>query len=228
VDVNSPDIPSDYLKGEGLNTRVIFIIGFALLMLSLAWGCTKQGEPAKGQKSKLLTKEQSKKESGKEEKHNRMYDEPDNEIKTQYPDTMTAVGGCGEEGCGFTFEFQEGVMDKAEVHIFLPRGTATAAAHERFVTGARGFLETNGWQKESEAQDTSMFPYSWIRKVIGFTDPRNKGMVGKILLGETHGQAVQVTLYYPSDRAKEFLANARIILENLDFKGDKLPIEKPD
>ncbi len=211
-----------------MNKGVIFIIGLALLALSLTGGCAKHEEPAKAQKSKLLTKEQSKKEAGKTEKCNRMYDEPDNEIKTQYPDTMTAVGSCSEEGCGFTFEFREGVMDKAEVHIFLPRGVATAAAHERFVTGARGFLETNGWKKISEAQDTSMFPYSWIRKVIDFTDPRNKGMVGKILLGETCGQAVQVTLYYPSNRGEEFLANARVILENLDFKSDKLPIEKPD
>ncbi len=83
-----------------MNTRVIFIIGFALLMLSLAWGCTKQGEPAKGQKSKLLTKEQSKKESGKEEKHNRMYDEPDNEIRNvsmilRHPGSIISVSLLG-------------------------------------------------------------------------------------------------------------------------------------
>jgi uncharacterized lipoprotein len=221
-------VPSDCWKEEGLDTRIIFIIGFALVLLSLGCGGAKQEEPAHSQKSKLPAKEQSQKEAGQAVQHNRMYDEPDNEIKTQYPDTMTAVGSCSEEGCGFTFEFPEGVMDKAEVHIFLPRGVATAAAHEQFVTGARGFLATNGWEKVSEAQDTSMFPYSWTRKVIEFADPRNKGMAGKILLGETCGQAVQVTLYYPGDRAKEFLANARIILENLDFKSDKLPIEKPD
>ncbi len=105
-----------------MNTRIIFIIGFALVLLSLGCGSAKQEEPAHSQKSKLPAKEQSQKEAGQAVQHNRMYDEPDNEIKTQYPDTMTAVGSCSEEGCGFTFEFPEGVMDKAEYISFFPGG----------------------------------------------------------------------------------------------------------
>ena len=34
-------------------------------------------------------------------------------------------GSCSSEGCGFTFRFQEGIMDKAEVNIFLPHGGAS-------------------------------------------------------------------------------------------------------
>ena len=52
-------------------------------------------------------------------------------------------------------------------------------------------------------------------------------MKGEILLGEASGQAVQVILYYPNDRDKEFLADAHLILKNLHFKSDDLPLKKP-
>jgi hypothetical protein len=51
-------------------------------------------------------------------------------------------------------------------------------------------------------------------------------MVGKILLGEASGQAVQVILYYPSDMGDEFLTNANLILGKLYFKSDELPLGK--
>ena len=51
-------------------------------------------------------------------------------------------------------------------------------------------------------------------------------MAGKILLGETQGQAVQVTLYYPNALANDFLTNANLILGKLHFKGDQLPLKK--
>jgi hypothetical protein len=37
---------------------------------------------------------------------------------------------------------------------------------------------------------------------------------------------VQITLYYPGDMGKEFLADAKVILANLHFKSDKLPLSK--
>jgi len=83
-------------------------------------------------------------------------------------------------------------------------------------------LENNGWQKESESTDAGKFPYGWVKKVISFTDPGNKGMVGEILLGEDSHQAVEVILYYPADMRGEFLTNANLILGHLQFKSDKL------
>jgi hypothetical protein len=200
--------------------RIIFLVG-ALLALTLVIGCGPQ-EPAKGQKSPPPATEPGKKEST----NNRIYDEAAMPIRTQYPGSMSAAASCSGEGCGFNFKFKDGVMDQAEVHIFLPRGAATAAAQEPFVTGARGLLETNGWKNEGESKETGNFPYGWVRKVIDFSDLRNKDMVGKILLGEADGQAVEVILYYPGERGREFLANAGVILENLHFKSDKLPLGK--
>jgi hypothetical protein len=157
-----------------------------------------------------------------------VYDEPGMAIRTEYPDTMVAHGMGSGDGSGFIFTFkpQGNALDKAKVHIFLPRGAATAATQEPFVTGPRGLLENNGWKKEGETTDIGGFPSAWVRKVISFADPKNKGIVGKILLGEASGQAVQVILYYPDDMDKEFLTNADLILGKLSFKSDKLPIGK--
>ncbi|MGV2826813.1 hypothetical protein [Myxosarcina sp. GI1(2024)] len=50
------------------------------------------------------------------------------------------------EGVGvfFTFKPQSTLMDRAEVHIFLPDGTNTVAELEAFVTGSGGLIENNG------------------------------------------------------------------------------------
>ena len=61
---------------------------------------------------------------------------------------------------------------------------------------------------------------------MSFSDPKNEGMIGNIVLGETGGQAVQVVVYYPGAHGRDFLADARVILKNLHFKSDKLPIGK--
>jgi len=195
--------------------RLIFSVMLTILAVNVVMAAGRQEGSGK---QTPVTKDQK----------NQIYDEPQMPIRTQYPPTMHAEGGCSGEGCGFTFTCQPqgNALDKAEVHIFLPRGAATAAAHEPFVTGPRGLLESNGWKKETGAKDTAQFPYGWVKKVIGFSDPRQVGMRGEILLGEAGGQAVQVTLYYPGALSKAFLPNADVILGNLHFKRDKLPLGK--
>ena len=157
-----------------------------------------------------------------------VYDEAGMAIRTEYPDAMVAQGMGSGEGSGFIFTFkpQGNALDKAKVHIFLPRGAATAATQEPFVTGPKGLFASNGWKKEGETTDTGKFPYGWVKKIISFTDPGNKGMVGEILLGEASHQAVEVILYYPADLKADFLTNAKLILGHLQFKSDKLPLGK--
>ena len=149
-------------------------------------------------------------------------------IRTKYPDTMKVEAAGSGEGSGFNFKYKPHgkALDQAEVHIFLPRGVATAAAQEPFVTGKNGLLANNGWKKEGETGAGGDFPYGWVKKVLSFSDPKHAGMMGNILLGETHGQAVQVVLYYLGSHGKDFLADAGVILKNLYFKGDKLPLGK--
>lgn len=218
--------------------RSILFLGIALLALTLVWACGKREEPATAEKPAAKEqaapagKEAAKPETTapeqgrKESAQLQVYDEPGMPIRARYPETMTMEGGCAGEGCGFTFNFkpQGNALDKAEVHIYLPAGAASAADQELFVTGPNVLLHNNGWKKEGETTDKGEFAYEWVKKIISFSDPGNKGMVGKILLGETHGQAVQVTLYYPEDMAEEFFTQAHLVLENLQFKDDKLPL----
>jgi hypothetical protein len=220
--------------------HLISIFGITLLSISLVLGCGKQEEPAKAQKpaekpqATPAKQEAAKRKAPAKEQENKgivklkTYDDPSFAIRTQYPDTMVVEGMGSGEGSGFFFRFKPrgNALDKAEVHIFLPRGAATAADQEPFVTGPKGLVENNGWQKEDETTDTVKFPSEWVKKVISFADPKNKGMVGKILLGEASGQAVQVILYYPDEGVDEFLTNANLILGKLQFKSDKLPLGK--
>ncbi len=222
----------------------ILIHVITVLLLTLFLACGKPEEPAKVQKPAAkqpaatamkeaakpqpLAKEHGKEAPAKADPKLQTYDEPSMAIRTEYPDSMEVEGMGSGEGSGFIFRFKPrgNALDKAKVHIFLPRGAATAADQEPFVTGPKGLLENNGWKKEGETKDTGKFPSKWVKKVISFADPKNKGMAGKILLGEASGQAVQVILYYPTDRGDEFLTNANLILGKLHFKSDKLPLGK--
>jgi hypothetical protein len=230
------------MEGERFMRLSISILGITFLLLTLFFGCGKPEEPAKTPKTAATPQaapaqpgtskhEPLAQEHGKEGTSKlQVYDEPSMAIRAEYPDTMEAQGTGSAEGSGFIFTFKPrgNALDKAKVHIFLPRGASTAAAQEPFVTGPGGLFENNGWKKQDENETTNAakFPYKWVRKVISFTDPGNRGMVGKILLGEAHGQAVEVILYYPADMDAKFLTNAKLILGNLQFKSDKLPLRK--
>ena len=222
----------------------ISILGITFFSLTLVLACGKQEEPAKAPKATAKpqaapakkeatqpeppAQEHGKEAPAKAEPKLQTYDEPSMPIRAEYPDNMQVQGMSSGEGCGFNFTFkpQGNALDQAEVHIYLPRGAATAAAQEPFVTGPNGLLANNGWKKEGETAAAGQFPYTWVRKIISFSDPRNKDMVGKILLGESNGQAVQVMLYYPGNMDKEFLANAEVILGKLHFKADQLPLKR--
>jgi membrane-bound inhibitor of C-type lysozyme len=152
------------------------------------------------------------------------YDEPNIPLKTRYPPTMKAFGSGSGEGVGvsFTFKPQGNALDDAEISFFFPKGSATAANFEKSVTGSNGLMENNGWKLESQTNDTSEFPYPWVKKVIHFSTDKEQS--GRILLGETNGQAVQVILLYPAAMSEAYLPSARTVLENLEFKSELLPI----
>jgi hypothetical protein len=50
-------------------------------------------------------------------------------------------------------------------------------------------------------------------------------IIGQILMGETNGRGVQAMLIYLSNMANSFLPAAHTILNNLQFKAVKLPLE---
>jgi hypothetical protein len=146
-------------------------------------------------------------------------------VQAQYPDTMQLEDGCGGEGCGFFFTFvpQGNALDTAEVHVFLPAGTATAAEQETFVTGPNGLIENAGWTVDGiePAADTD-FAYPWAEQVIAFSTDQEES--GYILLGQTAGQAVQVLLKYPAEMAEDYWPAATIVLDSLTFDAELLPL----
>jgi len=197
----------------------VLTAGLAVLLLTLVLACSNKEEPATAPKLGPPVQEMQK---------TSRYHAPNLPIRTEYPDTMKVEMTGSSEGSGFIFSFkpQGNALDQAKVHIFLPRGVATAAAQEPFVTGPNGLLANNGWHQEGETTDTAGFPYGWVKKIISFTDPGHRGMVGEILLGQDSGEAIEVILYYPAAMDKKFLTSANLILAKLHFNPDKLPIGK--
>jgi len=149
------------------------------------------------------------------------YDEPVMAIATKYPSNMTVDANCSGEGCGYFFKFtpQKNALDEAQVQIFLPAGAKTAAEAE---IGLNDLIQSNGWTVAQSATTPSEWTYPWVKKVITFST--DKEMAGHILIGETNGQGVRVTLLYPAEMSSPFTPAAKTILDNLRFKADKLPI----
>jgi hypothetical protein len=153
------------------------------------------------------------------------YDDPVMAIATKYPDNMTLEANCSGEGCGYFFKFKPkgNALDEAEVHIFLSAGARNATQAER---SANGLIEGNGWTVDKKAKPPRDLMYPWVKKIITFS--AGKKQMGRILIGEKHGQGIRVTLFYPTGMADSFLPAAKTILNNLHFKANKLPITTRD
>jgi hypothetical protein len=149
------------------------------------------------------------------------YDEPTMAIITKYPNTMTIEATCSGEGCGYFFKFkpQNTALDKSEVHLFLPAGARTAADAE---IGLDSLMQGNDWKKVETTTPASEFNYPWVKKIIPFSAGR--GMTGYILIGEIYSQGVRAMLLYPAELYETFMPAAKKVLDNLQFKPDKLPI----
>lgn len=153
------------------------------------------------------------------------YDDPVMAIATKYPSNMDISPICSGEGCGYFFNFkpQKNGLDAAQLTINLMRGETTAAETEKFLTQPGGLLESNGWKPNKSQIPAQLLNYSWVKKVIPFAAADK--MKGYILVGEIHGQGVRVTLFYPDKMYNTYGQSAKIILDNLKFKADKLPLK---
>jgi hypothetical protein len=159
------------------------------------------------------------------------YKEAGMAISAKYPKNMTVESSCSGEGCGYFFKFkpQGNALDEAEVHVFLPAGAASTNDLMPMITGPNGLIKSNGWTLNgSRADGVKEFPYSWLETVFDFSTDKEQS--GHILIGQTNGQAVQVTLLYPAEMAKAYWPVAKTILDSLEFDPSLLPIkssEKP-
>lgn len=150
-----------------------------------------------------------------------VYDEPNADLTTRYPENMEVEGNyCSSEGCGYSFTFkpQNNALDNAEVQIFLPSGVTTTTEIETFVTGENGLLANNNWTIVEGATPPQDLMYPWVKKIIPFSDA--SAMRGYILLGKTTGQAVRVTLLYPTKMSDAYWSSVKPVLDNLQFKSN--------
>jgi hypothetical protein len=171
----------------------ISLLGITVLSLILVFGCGKPEEPPKVQKPtapsqatpakpEAVKQEPLAQKPGQEGTTKlQRYDEPGMAISTEYPDTMTLQGTGSGEGAGFIFTFkpQGNPLDKAKVHIFLPRGAATAAAQEPFVTGPQGFWKTTAGKMKANPQISVSSPLSGSEKSSALPTPKTRAWWGK-------------------------------------------------
>jgi hypothetical protein len=196
--------------------HLIIALGCTTIITSMGWTGFSRAHSVVAMSTPMIAQATSKTYNGPE------YNFP---IKTQYPTTMEVDGGCAGEGCGFSFTFlpQDNELDNAEVHIFIPQGTKTAAEQAVFITGPNGLIENNGWAIASLGTSTQHLPADWVKQVIDFS--ADDGETGQIILGEVDGQAIQIMVIYPAAMADQFWSAADIVLQNLTFETRLLPLQ---
>ena len=156
------------------------------------------------------------------------YDETANGIPltTKYPDTIDVITTGSGEGVGVFFEFkpQGNALERAEVHFFFPTGSKTATELESFsIERSNSLMVNNGWTPVREATPPQDLLYPWVKKIITFSAPQE--MMGRILLGETNGQGLRVTLLYPAEMADAYWFSVKPLLDNVEFEANLLPIK---
>jgi hypothetical protein len=139
-------------------------------------------------------------------------------VTARYPHALevSAMGSGEGVGVHFSFRARTDALAEAELHVFLPKGSATAQELLPFVTDRMGLMENNGWTEVQRAPAGSgRFTQDWADLVIDFTAPQ--GRSGHIVLGQTGAQAVQVTLLYPDALAGSFWTVMTPVLDSLRF-----------
>lgn len=139
-------------------------------------------------------------------------------VTARYPDVLevSAMGSGEGVGVHFSFRPRSDALADAELHVFLPRGGATAEELLPFVTGQTGLMQSNGWTEVQRAPAGSgRFTQDWARTVIDFTAANDRS--GHVVLGQTGTQAVQVTLLYPDALADAFWSSMTPVLDSLRF-----------
>lgn len=139
-------------------------------------------------------------------------------VTARYPDLLDVSAMGSSEGVGVHFSFKPGnaVPAGAELHVFLPEGSASVEELLPFVTGPQGLIESNSWTEvQRTPAGSGRFNQPLARTVIDFTAANSYS--GHVVLGQTGSQAVQVTLLYPDALADAFWSAMTPVLDSLAF-----------
>ncbi|MEM6425866.1 MAG: hypothetical protein AAF728_12000, partial [Cyanobacteria bacterium P01_D01_bin.128] len=147
---------------------------------------------------------------------------PDIPISTQYPEQLQAEGRLTDEGASLEFTFPAAIAASAKMTFTLPATAVTSIDLERTATEPDGLLAQNNWQVLEDSALVKRLNYPWIRTVIAFSGEDD--LSGAVILGETNGQTVQLVVQYPDAAAQTYWATAMLILDNLEFDAEQLPL----
>ena len=150
------------------------------------------------------------------------YQDPDIPIAAQYPEQLQAEGRLTDEGANLEFTFPEAIAASAKMTFTLPATAVTSIDLERTATEPDGLLAQNNWQVLEDSALVKRLNYPWIRTVIAFSGEGD--LSGAVILGETNGQTVQLVVQYPDAAAQTYWATAMLILDNLEFDAEQLPL----
>jgi hypothetical protein len=93
-----------------------------------------------------------------------------------------------------------------------------------WITGPNGLIESNGWHLDgSRSDEASEFSYPWFEMVFDIST--DLAQSGHILIGQSNGQAIQVTLLYPAEMADTYWLSAGTVLDSLKFDANLLPVK---
>jgi len=216
----STRIPPSQDASRGQSTRTTSLVAIALL--ALVGACSESSsmpEGDSGQDAVPMTQPGTT-ASVPEQPTLLAFDGPAQNIPViaRYSEALEVSAMGSGEGAGVHFSFRppnDGLAD-AELHVFLPRGAATAEELLPFVTGPGGLMASNEWtERQRTPAGSGRFTQDWARTVIDFT--ATNGHSGHVVLGQSGGQALQVTLLYPDARMDTYWSVMSPVLDSLAF-----------
>lgn len=151
-----------------------------------------------------------------------VYTEPTIPITTRYPGSFVAIGAETEAGVSLEFTVTGNGAETAKMSFLLPADNTTPVELEQAVIQPGGLFESNDWVVLEDSALVKRLNYPWMRTVIAFSGEND--MSGAVILGEVDTQTVQLIVLYPDAYAEDYWTAATIILDNLEFKPELLPV----
>lgn len=154
------------------------------------------------------------------------YREPNYGVETYIPaQDFIAEESASGEGMAVHFISNLGNWrnDQANVRLFFPAGQPGIDQMRDMTIGPRGLLAINKWRL-IKSDERRPLPYPWALEEYTFQHRDEETFYsGSVILGESSGRPVRVTVVYPLDYAEGFLPRARILLKHLKIHPLKEP-----
>lgn len=153
----------------------------------------------------------------------RLFDQPPLPFTTYVPikDFQDQVDN-SEQGTVAQFMFSpQGKKDEAAyVQIFLPTRQTSVKEMQELLLSDQGLLVSNNWELIDR---TDIVSYTWAREKLIYQQRSGKQQfLGSIYIGDYEGRSFYALTHYPAEYLDGFEPRSTIVLENLQFRDQKL------